>query len=488
MSQVSKILAWANARIGSHDYDGKCQRFVRQAYEAAGIKSSKGAANATEAWKLWVKSKSKTDIPTGATVYFVGSKPAIGHVGIYIGNGNIIHAAGDKGVKISSLSSMSGWRGWGFQAGKQPTGSVADNEPLNDISPTAKTKKDLSDTQIVSVTGSGGAIKQFISLDNSGLTWELTIVNRDQKIMRPAVLEGIVWETVRAGSPSILRFSVLKDSGLIFWEGDTVIFKVGGIGVFYGYIFKKSREKGSKIEVLAYDQLRYFKNKHTYVYQNKNAVQLLQMIASDFKLRIGKCDTPSHVTKIKIEDNQTLFDIIQNSLDDTLLYTGKSYVLWDDFGYLRLSAIQNREVDRLITEDTAEDFSYSSSIEDSANKVLVYTDTDGGVRQFTVAQNGTNITRWGVLQKTEKLNDGEVAKTKAETILKTYNRTGRSLQIIGAFGDIRVRAGTLIPVILSLGDMDVKTMMIVEKAVHTFEANRYTMNLDVVSVLIQENR
>lgn len=47
---------------------------------------------------------------------------------------------------------------------------------------------------------------------------------------------------------------------------------------------KKSRNKGSTIKVVAYDQLRYFKNKDCYVYENLNLAELLKMIANDYNL------------------------------------------------------------------------------------------------------------------------------------------------------------------------------------------------------------
>jgi hypothetical protein len=270
---------------------------------------------------------------------------------------------------------------------------------------------------------------------------------------------------------------VLKEGNLNFHEGDTVIFKVNGQGVFYGYVFKKSRNKGNAIKVLAYDQLRYFKNKHTYVYKNKRADELLQMLANDFNLKCGTLENTGYTIANRIEDDQTLFDIMQNAIDDTVMYSGKLFVLWDDFGYLRIRSIGNRKVDVLIDDTAAEDFDYSSSIEDSYNKIQIYDDTDAGVRQFTVAQNGEKISKWGILQKTEKLNKGEVASAKAKIMLNTYCNVTRSLSIKNAFGDCRVRAGVLIPVTLNLGDVVANTYMLVETAKHEFNGSYYTMDL-----------
>ena len=63
--------------------------------------------------------------------------------------------------------------------------------------------------------------------------------------------------------------------------------KVNGKNVFYGFVFIKKRDKDGIISVTAYDQLRYLKNKDTYVYTNKTAGEFIQMVASDFNMQTG---------------------------------------------------------------------------------------------------------------------------------------------------------------------------------------------------------
>ena len=52
-------------------------------------------------------------------------------------------------------------------------------------------------------------------------------------------------------------------------------------------MFKKQSDKENIINVTAYDQLRYLKNKDTYIYSNKTVSELIEMIAADFNLRVG---------------------------------------------------------------------------------------------------------------------------------------------------------------------------------------------------------
>ncbi|MCE0798630.1 XkdQ/YqbQ family protein, partial [Clostridioides difficile] len=87
----------------------------------------------------------------------------------------------------------------------------------------------------------------------------------------PVVLDGITWEIERRGTPSKLEFTIVMDDILEFCEGNSVRLYYKGVGIFYGYIFQKKRDKENHIKIVAYDQLRYFKNKDTYVYSNKTA-------------------------------------------------------------------------------------------------------------------------------------------------------------------------------------------------------------------------
>lgn len=108
-----------------------------------------------------------------------------------------------------------------------------------------------------------------------------------KKAYIPVIEEGVEWSTERRSIPGKLTFKVVKDSTINFQEGAAVRLKLNNQPVFYGFVFTKKRSKDQIITVTAYDQLRFLKNKDTYVYENKTASQLLKMIASDFKLNTG---------------------------------------------------------------------------------------------------------------------------------------------------------------------------------------------------------
>lgn len=305
------------------------------------------------------------------------------------------------------------------------------------------------------------------------------IIQHKGKIYQPAVQEGITWSTERKNSPGQLTFKVMKDSHLAFAEGDPVRFKVNGKGVFYGFVFKKNRDKEKVISVTCYDQLRYLKNKDTYVFTNKTASQIVKMIADDFRLKTGTIEDTKFKIASRVESNTTLFDMIGNALDLTLQNKKKMYVLYDDFGKIALKSLSSMKLNLLIDEETGENYDYTSSIDDNTyDKVkLTYDNEKTGKREVYIAQSGKHMNEWGVLQYYDTLKKGENGKAKADALLNLYNAKTRSLQVKNVMGDIRVRGGSLVPVILDLGDIKVSNYMLVEKAKHEFKESEYSMTL-----------
>ena len=300
----------------------------------------------------------------------------------------------------------------------------------------------------------------------------------------PAVMEGIEWSTERKGSPGRLSFKVLKDDVLDFSEGSAVRMRENGENIFFAFVFKQQRSKEQIITVTAYDQLRYLKNKDTIVYEGKTAGQLLKMIAADYKLNVGLLENTRYVIGSRVEENTSLFEIIQNALDLTLMNTGEMFVLYDDFGKLALKSLAsmvvgNRGACLMLDEETCETFDYTSSIDDNTfNKIkLAYDNEETGHREVYIAQDSGNVNKWGILQYFDTLKKGENGQAKVDALLKLYNKKARSLKLTNVFGDNRVRAGSMIVVNLNLGDMKLRNFMLVESCRHTYKESEHWMDL-----------
>ena len=299
-------------------------------------------------------------------------------------------------------------------------------------------------------------------------------------LLEPPVESGVKIEWERTGYPGKMEFTGIKvDSGWVeFVEGDPVCFYYDGTPIYAGYIFTKKRTREHKIDVTCYDQLRYFKNKYTYLFENKTATQIIQSLAADFKLTPGSMDNTGYVIPQVLHENKSAFDIALDAIEETLTNTGAMFVLYDDCGKLCLKNSANMVSNNLIFEDSAENLDYSSSIDDETyNSVVLYYKDDDNKIQVYSASNQSNMQSWGTLRYFEEVKNKTIAQNKANELLKLYNKKTRELKITGAFGVVGVRAGTLIPVRLNLGDVKVNNFMLVEKVTHNFDAGHHTMDL-----------
>lgn len=311
------------------------------------------------------------------------------------------------------------------------------------------------------------------------------LIERDRNTgvwQEPAIIEPVVWETYRKETPSKLTFKVIKDATLGFNEGARVKFMVDGKNVFLGYVFQKQRDKDQLIQVIAYDQLRYLKNKNAYIFDSITASGLIKRICSDFILNVGTIEESGYAKPV-LFPNDTLFDMIQDCVDETVMNTGNLFCLYDDFGKLMFRNIKNLKLDYVVRPDTAENFDYNTSIDsDTYNRIKIQKSSeDKGLSDIVVVESNKTIADWGVLQFFEQWgedqNEAQV-KSKAESLLKLYNSKTRTLGVKGCIGDIRVRAGFSVLVQLALGDIPtLNNYMLVEEAKHTFEESSHKMDL-----------
>lgn len=299
------------------------------------------------------------------------------------------------------------------------------------------------------------------------------------RVFKPIVKNDITWETERKGSPGKLTFTVIKDDVINFFEGDHVRLDVDGISLFYGFVFKKTRDKDHHIKVVAYDQLRYLKNKISWTYKGKKASDLLPFIAEAYHLQLGEIEDTGYVISERTEDSSTMFDIILSALDLTLINTRKMFVLFDDFGKITLKSLANMQTNVLIDAETGENFDYTSSIDDNTYNQIVISHKNEETGQSTkyVRNDPQNITRWGVLQYYDTVKNEENAGAKADSLLKLLNVKTRTLKIKNVIGNIQVRAGKMVFVNMDVGDIKICNNMLVESCKHTFQNSAHFMTL-----------
>lgn len=310
----------------------------------------------------------------------------------------------------------------------------------------------------------------------------------------PAVLDGAKWELHRKGAPGKFTFKVVRDDVLQMDYGDIIDVTWNGVQFFHGFIFEKSRNKDQQWNVLAYDQMRYLLNKDTFSYIGKKASEVIKELAEDYELCTGDLIDTSFVIEKRREANATILDMCQNALDLTMIHTNKLYVMYDDCGKLVLKDIEAMQSNLYIDADTAQDYSYTGTI-DKGTYNLVKLDVDEGddghktyYAPATAAEYAKSETRkqWGVLQYYESINaKSQNPQDLAARYLEHFNRVGRTLTIKGAAGDLSIRGGSMLWININLGepgsgqDGSQAKQIIVDHVTHTFSNSEHTMDLDV---------
>lgn len=304
------------------------------------------------------------------------------------------------------------------------------------------------------------------------------IIQRGQEALIPVVTGPVKWDVDRFGNAGRLTFKVLADDDMEVQEGDPVRFKVDGTTIFYGFVFKL-KVSGDQISVTAYDQLRYLKNKDTLVYKGITADGLISRIATEFNLRTGTLANTGYVIPPRIEDNQTLTDMIKNALNLTLQNIKKLYVMYDQGGRIQLTDIETMRLDILIDGDSCEDFEFDASIDSNTyNKIkLVRPNEETGLRDVFIAQDSENINKWGTLQYYDTLKEGENGKVKADALLELFNVSNKTFTAKKVIGDLRVRGGSSLAVQVKSGAYSISRVMLVESVSHTFDDGEHLMDL-----------
>ena len=303
----------------------------------------------------------------------------------------------------------------------------------------------------------------------TGDAWDITTLTSAAK-----------WSTKRTGAPASLELTVIADDAVKWTHGGIVVLKDGRTGLFYGYVVKIGHNEKDQVKITAYDQTWYMKkNKETYVFNGKRADQILTQIAADFgDLTCGALANTGYAIPSMIEDGKTLFDIVLKALDYTLINTGKMFVLWDDFGKLRITDVATAKLDLFVGDRSlATGYTYDTEIDtETFNKIkLVRDNKETGKRDVYIFQDSGNMKLWGVLQNyevvDEKMNEAQI-KERGGQMLDLYNRPKKSFEV-KALLDTSVRAGRAL--YIGIDKIGVSRFFIVEE--HGADLLKETMSL-----------
>lgn len=278
---------------------------------------------------------------------------------------------------------------------------------------------------------------------------------------------------------SKFTFTVVKDDIVSFNQGDAVSVKYDSKGIFYGYVFTKKRDKKGLIEVVCYDQMRYLKNRKTYIRGKMSLDEIVYAIGKEYSLRMGEIDNSKALLPAVAADNVSYLDVIAKACKDTKKLSGKSYILYDDCGLLMLKNEEELVRDILIDSTQIENFVYTDSIDKNVyNRVDLYTDTKRlNTREVVTASDSESMKKWGTLVLSKKATDLQRAKEEAKNLLLEYNRVNREIVLRVAMGNSTVIPGCRVYVNLTMGDIAFDGYVRVKKSVHIFERNCYVTDI-----------
>lgn len=302
------------------------------------------------------------------------------------------------------------------------------------------------------------------------------------------LVESCEWVTNRTGQPGKFTFTYLKDKDVTFTEGDVVRFSVDGQVQFYGWVFTRSETRWGEVSVTCYDRLRYLKANASYTFYSQSAGDILRQIAGDLQLDVGTVEDTGYKLPSLVEQDQTCLDILQTAIEQTLLNTGRVFVLYDDGQGLALQEAASMMSDVVIGDRSLlTDYTYTTDIDKQTyNSIkLVRPNEETGRADVYIQEDSGTIGQWGLLQLYQKVDgDANEAQIKAQAAatLEYYNRVLKTLKI-SSLGVPGLHAGQMILVKADgMGDTGVSQYVMLERVSHRWENGVHTMDLETMEL------
>lgn len=114
---------WYNQEADKYKPSYDCAQFTRRAYEQIGVSLVSGATSQWTKTNFIQKGKIENMPPEKICMVFRGDGKTMSHVGLYLGNGEVIHAANHKDGVVNKRFIESEWNYYGIPV------EPATNEP-----------------------------------------------------------------------------------------------------------------------------------------------------------------------------------------------------------------------------------------------------------------------------------------------------------------------------------------------------------------------
>lgn len=229
-----------------------------------------------------------------------------------------------------------------------------------------------------------------------------------------------------------------------------------GAEVFRGIVVTKTNNETAQ-EFNCFDFAFYLnKSKVIKQFRGIRADDAIRQLLAQFNVPIGYI-APLPIVVNKICYDKEVSAVIKEILEEVASATGTKYIMEMNAGKLEIHADTERlvraavkQADNLTTVDcmlTISEPTKTASIEDMKNSVKVYVGNEDGVKTYAEAQNGALVSRYGLLQETQSLEEKDVAQARniAQNLLKELGRVAQSASIT-VLGSFDLRAGRVVEV------------------------------------------
>ena len=204
-------------------------------------------------------------------------------------------------------------------------------------------------------------------------------------------------------------------------------------------------------------------------------------------LRYGTLETTGYVFPTFLKENEDCLNIVFDALSETIVQTGKIFILYDKAGKLTLVEAKNWFTSTMVGDSSlVTDYTYKRDIDsDTYNRVkLVRKNEKSGRTDVYVHEDTDTIKKWGLLQYydevDENLNEAQIDQM-CEAYLQYYNRVLQTLKL-EAIGVPEIRAGMILPVqVGDIEDLAISRLLLAEKVTQKWEGEDHTMQIEVKS-------
>lgn len=339
---------------------------------------------------------------------------------------------------------------------------------------------------------------QYLTKIDDAKGYQFQILRKeDNALIDISELAGnIQHNTSMLDNPAKLTFYVQKDRNEVLntiKNGDMVIFKKDGYGLFKGYVFTVGMDATQVFKITAYDQTRYLKNEDTLLIKGMTVSQIFQEICNKYKLN-GKIISPiDYIPPAKIYQNKTLYSILRECLtlaenDSAKNGTPIKYMIRDNFGTLELLSVETLKTNVVIgKESLLSSYQFETSIDKGTyTQIKVVKQTNKSAKeqntkntQVYLLKDTPSQQQWGILQKVveadENMNESQAIQL-AQNWLKLTCRETKSLNL-SAIGLLGMNAGVGFK--LEIPELNANLFMYILEATHTYQDKFHTMDLTV---------